>query len=360
MYKINFQEPIHIHFIGIGGISMSGLAEILFEEHFTISGSDSKESELTRHLEHMGMQIFYGQKASNIIEGIDLIVYTAAIREDNPEFAAAKEKGIPMLSRAELLGQIMDNYQNSIAVSGTHGKTTTTSMISQILLAAKKDPTITVGGILKAIDGNLRVGKSDVFISEACEYTNSFLNFRPKYSIILNIEAEHLDFFKDIHDIRNSFHLFAKNTKENGAIIINGEIENYQEIVEGLAPQVITYGMSDACDFYPADITFNEKACANFTAMYHGEKVMDVALNCPLPICGYPTVSSVSREKCMMFMKSRKSRNGGSIEEQRNGRAAKKKRHKGFASFPAKKNPWLFYTNLPLRGYQAPRFQEPK
>ena len=114
MYKINFQEPIHIHFIGIGGISMSGLAEILFEEHFTISGSDSKESELTRHLEHMGMQIFYGQKASNIIEGIDLIVYTAAIREDNPEFAAAKEKGIPMLSRAELLGQIMDNYQNSI------------------------------------------------------------------------------------------------------------------------------------------------------------------------------------------------------------------------------------------------------
>ena len=198
-----------------------------------ISGSDSKESELTRHLEHMGMQIFYGQKASNIIEGIDLVVYTAAIREDNPEFAAAKEKGIPMLSRAELLGQIMDNYQNSIAVSGTHGKTTTTSMISQILLAAKKDPTITVGGILKAIDGNLRVGKSDVFISEACEYTNSFLNFRPKYSIILNIEAEHLDFFKDIHDIRNSFHLFAKNTKENGAIIINGEIENYQEIVEG-------------------------------------------------------------------------------------------------------------------------------
>lgn len=281
MYKINFQEPIHIHFIGIGGISMSGLAEILFEEHFTISGSDSKDSELTRHLEHMGMQIFYGQKASNIIEGIDLIVYTAAIREDNPEFAAAKEKGIPMLSRAELLGQIMDNYQNSIAVSGTHGKTTTTSMISQILLAAKKDPTITVGGILKAIDGNLRVGKSDVFISEACEYTNSFLNFRPKYSIILNIEAEHLDFFKDIHDIRNSFHLFAKNTKENGAIIINGEIENYQEIVEGLAPQVITYGMSDACDFYPADITFNEKACANFSAMYHGEKVMDVALNVP-------------------------------------------------------------------------------
>ena len=281
MYKIDFSKPIHIHFIGIGGISMSGLAEILHEEGFTISGSDSKESDLTKTLAAKGIKVIYGQSADNITSGIDLVVYTAAIHESNPEFAAAKAAGIPMLTRAELLGQIMDNYDYSIAVAGTHGKTTTTSMISEILLAAQTDPTISVGGILSSIHGNLRVGDSEYFISEACEYTNSFLNFRPKYSIILNIEAEHLDFFKDIHDIRNSFHLFAKNTKENGAIIINGEIENYQEIVEGLAPQVITYGMSDACDFYPADITFNEKACANFTAMYHGEKVMDVALNVP-------------------------------------------------------------------------------
>ena len=281
MYKLKFNDPIHIHFIGIGGISMSGLAEILLEKGFTISGSDAKESDLTRMLASKGAQIFYGQSAENIIPGIDLVVYTAAIHPDNPEFAEARSQGLPMLSRAELLGQIMDNYNNSVAVAGTHGKTTTTSMISEILLAAKSDPTITVGGILPSIGGNLRVGHSGIFVSEACEYTNSFLNFRPKYSIILNIEAEHLDFFKDIHDIRNSFHLFAKNTKENGAIIINGEIEDYQEIVEGLAPQVITYGMSDACDFYPADITFNEKACAGFTAMYHGEKVMDVALNVP-------------------------------------------------------------------------------
>ena len=281
MYKINFNDPIHVHFIGIGGISMSGLAEILFEEHFTISGSDAKESELTRHLEHMGIQIFYGQKASNIIDGIDLVVYTAAIHENNPEFACAREKGIPMLSRAELLGQIMDNYRNSIAVSGTHGKTTTTSMISQILLQAKSDPTITVGGILKAIDGNLRVGKSDIFISEACEYTNSFLNFRPKYSIILNVEAEHLDFFKDIQDIRHSFHLFAENTKKDGAIIINGEIENYKELVEDLPQKIITYGLTDTCDYYPADITYDEKACASFTVMHLGEKIMDVTLSVP-------------------------------------------------------------------------------
>lgn len=281
MYKIDFNQPIHIHFIGIGGISMSGLAEILLAEHFTVSGSDAKESELTRHLEQMGVTVFYGQKASNIIEGIDLVVYTAAIREDNPEFACAREKHLPMLSRAELLGQIMDNYQNSIAVAGTHGKTTTTSMISQILLAAKTDPTITVGGILQAIDGNLRVGKSNVFISEACEYTNSFLHFYPKYSIILNVEAEHLDFFKDIQDIRNSFRQFAGNTRKDGAIIINGEIENYRELTENLGTKVITFGLTTDCDFYPENISFDKKACASFTAMYHGNKVMDVSLNVP-------------------------------------------------------------------------------
>ena len=279
MYKINFQEPIHIHFIGIGGISMSGLAEILFEEHFTISGSDSKESELTRHLEHMGMQIFYGQKASNIIEGIDIIVYTAAIREDNPEFAAAKEKGIPMLSRAELLGQIMDNYQNSIAVSGTHGKTTTTSMISQILLAAKKDPTITVGGILKAIDGNLRVGKSDVFISEACEYTNSFLHFFPKISIILNIEADHLDFFKDLEDIRHSFHQFAALLPSDGTLIINGEIDQYQEICEGLDCSVVTYGMSPEFDYSAQNITYDEKGRVAFDFFRNGKLDTHIVLS---------------------------------------------------------------------------------
>lgn len=281
MYKIDFNQPIHVHFMGIGGISMSGLAEILHEEHFTISGSDDRESELTRHLEHLGMQIFYGLKAENIISGIDLVVYTAAIREDNPEFAQAKAMGLPMLSRAELLGQIMDNYKNSIAVSGTHGKTTTTSMISQILLAAKTDPTITVGGILKAIDGNLRVGNSEVFISEACEYTNSFFNFRPKYSIILNVEAEHLDFFKDLADVRNSFHQFALNTKDDGTLFINGDIESYDELVADIPAKVVTYGLSDSCDFYPADITFDEKACATYTVMHKDKALMTVSMNVP-------------------------------------------------------------------------------
>lgn len=282
MYQINFLHPIHIHFIGIGGISMSGLAEILMEEGFTISGSDKQESKLTESLSARGARIFYGQTKENIIPSIDLVVYTAAIREDNPEFMAAKEAGLPMLTRAQLLGQIMDNYQESIAIAGTHGKTTTTSMMSQILLEAKADPTISVGGILPAIGSNIRVGSSEVFISEACEYTNSFLSFRPKYSVILNVEAEHLDFFKDLDDIRRSFCLFASNTKPEGALILNGEIENYRELTEGLSQQqIITYGFSPECDYYAQDITYNEKACAAFTVMYRGTERMRVSLSVP-------------------------------------------------------------------------------
>ncbi len=281
MYKINFQQPIHVHFIGIGGISMSGLAEILFAEHFTVSGSDARETALTRQLSQKGIRVYYGQQASNLTDSIGLVVYTAAIGADNPEFCAAKSLGIPMISRAELLGQIMDNYKNAIAVAGTHGKTTTTSMISQILLAADTDPTITVGGILQAIDGNLKIGRSDVFISEACEYTNSFLHFYPKYSIILNVEAEHLDFFKDIHDIRRSFHQFAANTRADGAIIINGDIPDYTGLLEGLHQKVVSFGLSDHCDLYPANVTFDERACASFTAMHRGKALACVTLSVP-------------------------------------------------------------------------------
>lgn len=281
MYQLNFATPIHVHFIGIGGISMSGLAEILHKEGFPVSGSDARRSKLTQQLESEGIRIFYSQKSSNLSPDIDLIVYTAAIREDNPEFIAANELQIPMLSRAQLLGQIMDHYSRSIAVSGTHGKTSTTSMISQILLEADTDPTITVGGILPAIGSNLRVGSSDVFITEACEYTNSFLNFRPKYSLILNIEAEHLDFFKDIQDIRNSFHLFAQNTQPSGATIINGEIPHFQELTSGLPQQIITYGFDPAFDFYAKDITFNEKGCCSFYAMHHGQELFQITLNVP-------------------------------------------------------------------------------
>lgn len=269
MYQINFQKPIHIHFIGIGGISMSGLAEILLEENFTVSGSDAKRSGLTDQLEAGGAKIFYGQRASNIEPGTDLVVYTAAIHEDNPELAATRAAGIPTLTRAELLGQIMDNYSRSIAIAGTHGKTTTTSIVSQILLAADMDPTISVGGMLDAIGGNIRVGKSDLFVTEACEYTNSFLNFRPKYNLILNIEEDHLDFFKDIDDIRHSFREFAKNTAPDGVIILHGSIERHEEITEGLPVKVRTYGFDSSNDFHATELTYDEQGCASFEA-YEG------------------------------------------------------------------------------------------
>lgn len=193
MYQIHFNQPIHVHFIGIGGISMSGLAEILLSEGFHVSGSDNQRSPLTEMLAEKGALIQYGQRRENITDNIDLVVYTSAIHPDNPEFLAVQEKGIASLTRAQLLGQMMRQYKTSIAVSGTHGKTTTTAMISDILLQANTDPTLSIGGILKSIGGNYRVGSSDYFVTEACEYTNSFLSFFPKVGIILNIQEDHLD-----------------------------------------------------------------------------------------------------------------------------------------------------------------------
>ena len=281
MYQIDFQKPQHIHFIGIGGISMSGLAEILLGEHFTVSGSDAKESPLTRALEEKGAKIFYGQRASNIEDGTELVVYTAAIHPDNPEFACAQSKGLPMLTRAELLGQIMRNYETSIAVSGTHGKTTTTSMISHILLAGEYDPTISVGGILPSIGGNIRVGQSETFITEACEYTNSFLSFFPTISIILNIDADHLDFFKDIDDIRHSFRKFAQLLPADGALIINADTPKYEDVIRDLPCRVITYGLEHDAEYQAADITFDAFGHASFTLLRNGEKGSRFSLKVP-------------------------------------------------------------------------------
>lgn len=279
MYQINFHEPVHVHFIGIGGISMSGLAEVLLKEGFTISGSDNKESALTDQLEKQGVKVFYGQKASNIIDGIDVVVYTAAIHEDNEEFRAAVEKKLPLLSRAQLLGQLMRNYEIPIAVSGTHGKTTTTSMLSHVLLKNEMDPTISVGGILKAIGGNIRVGESEVFLTEACEYTNSFLEFFPKIGIILNVDEDHLDFFKDLDDIRNSFHKFAKLLPADGTLVVNAEIENLEELTKDLHCNVVTYGVNQEANYQAANVTYNEKGAASFDFMKDGCFVHHVELS---------------------------------------------------------------------------------
>ena len=283
MYKIDFKTPVHVYFMGIGGISMSGLAKILIEEGFTISGSDSKESAMTKSLEAEDVRIFYGQKAENIANSdkIDVVVYTAAVHPDNPEFIAVKEAGIPMLTRAELLGQIMKEYEIPVAIAGTHGKTTTTSMLSKILLDADLDPTLSIGGIFSDIGGNIRVGKSEYFVTEACEYTNSFLSFFPKISIISNIDADHLDFFKDLDDIRHSFRKFAQLLPDDGTLIINGDIDNVEEITKDLPCSIVTYGSDDGCDYYPSDIYYNEQGNPSFIAHLPGGDTLDISLAVP-------------------------------------------------------------------------------
>ena len=281
MYQIDFHKPLHIHFIGIGGISMSGLAEILLEENFRISGSDAKASPLTRTLEERGAVIYYGQRAANIKDDVDVVVYTAAIHPDNPEFACAKEKGLPMLTRAELLGQIMRNYDTPIAISGTHGKTTTTSMVSHILLEGDCDPTISVGGILPAIHGNIRVGNSETFVTEACEYTNSFLSFFPKISVILNMDADHLDFFKDIDDIRHSFRKFAELLPSDGTLIINADTPEYETITRGLPCHVLTYGLEHEADYTAVDITWDKYGHPSFYVLFQGKKIGSYYLRVP-------------------------------------------------------------------------------
>ena len=279
MYQINFNSPIHIYFIGIGGISMSGLAEILLSEGFRISGSDRTPSSLTHTLEEQGAVVHYGQQAENITADIDLIVYTSAIRPDNPELNAAGRLNIPTLTRAQLLGQMMKNYQVPIAISGTHGKTTTTSMISGILLEHKADPTLSIGGIYKPIGGNIRVGSSEYFVTEACEYTNSFLNFFPKIGVILNIEEDHLDFFKDLEDIRHSFHQFAALLPPDGTLVINGEITEYPEIYQNLECHVATYGNSPDFDYSAANVRHDEKGRVSFDLIKYGEATARIQLS---------------------------------------------------------------------------------
>lgn len=282
MFHLDFNHPCHVHFIGIGGISMSGLAEILLGEGFRISGSDMKKTPLTEHLEEKGAVIVIGQKAENITPDIDCVVYTAAIHPDNPEFAAAKEAGIPMLTRAQLLGEIMRNYKTPIAVSGTHGKTTTTSMVSHILIEDDLDPTISVGGILPAIGGNIRVGSSDdLFVTEACEYTNSFLSFFPKIELILNVDADHLDFFKDLDDIASSFHRFAALLPDDGTLIINKDTARYDFVTDGIGCEIITYSMEGDADYTPADIVYDEHGCASFTCIERGEALGSFTLRVP-------------------------------------------------------------------------------
>ena len=279
MCILDFKKPINVHFIGIGGISMSGLAQILMSRNFNISGSDIKESTLTDLLKEKGARIYIGHKSENINKSLNLVVYTAAIGEENEELKEAKKLNIPIMTRAKLLGLIMGNYKNAIAVSGTHGKTTTTSMIASALLSdSSKDATITVGGMLNDIQGNLRIGHGQTFLTEACEYMNSFLEFKPSISLILNVEEDHLDFFKDIYDIRNSFNKFAKGARKDGVIIINNTIDDYKNLLQNIDNRIVTFG-DETADYNARNISFDDFARASFDLYIYGENKKRISLS---------------------------------------------------------------------------------
>lgn len=257
------EEYKYIHFIGIGGISMSSLAEILSNKGYKISGSDGKQSEQTNHLQSIGLKVYIGHNAENIPPETELVVYTAAIPKDNCELAEAEKRRIKAIERSVLLGLMMKGYNNPICISGTHGKTTTSSMASEVYIKADKNPTVTIGGILPSIGGNFRIGSDEYFIAESCEYCDSFLKFFPKSAVILNIDRDHTDYFKDMSQMYNSFRRFAELVPNDGVLIINNEIPAYKKLTDGLGCKVITFG-SGSADYYPINISYDENGFGAF------------------------------------------------------------------------------------------------
>ncbi|WP_406543289.1 UDP-N-acetylmuramate--L-alanine ligase [Clostridium ljungdahlii] len=278
--SFDFIKNKKVHFIGIGGVSMSALAEILLEKGSKVSGSDIKTSPATEKLKSKGATIYIGQISENIKPDIDLVIYTAAIQKNNEEFLKAKTLNIPLMSRAELLGHIMKGHKYNVAVAGTHGKTTTTSMLSCITLKADLDPTILVGGNLDNINGNVRIGNSPYFITEACEYKGSFLKFFPSIGVILNIDADHLDYYKDIDDIQNAFIKFANLIPEKGYLVGCVDDARMKNVISNVNCNVLTYGIN-AGDITAKNICFDEKSCASFDIYKNDVKISSLHLNVP-------------------------------------------------------------------------------
>lgn len=269
----------HIHFIGIGGISMSGLAQIMLKKGFSVSGSDRAKSPIIDKLEALGARIHYEHKKENIL-GANIVVYTAAVHSDNPEFAAAKENGATLLSRAEFLGAIMKLYKNALGVSGTHGKTTTTGMLAYALIAAHFDPTVSIGGELDIIGGNIKTGSSDYFITEACEYTNSFLEFFPTVAVITNIDKDHLDFFSGIEEIIESFRKFALLTKDKGFVVACGSDNNIKTALSGTGLDIKFYGIGEGFEYSARNIEY-ENGYPTFEVWHDSEFLFKLHLRVP-------------------------------------------------------------------------------
>lgn len=268
-FMIDLSDFKHIHCIGIGGVGLSAIAEILLERGYEVSGSDIRESAITKKLQEMGAHFFIGHAPENIT-GADLIIYTAAVGNDNPEMAEALKRGVQTASRAQVLGMLMKEYEDSIAISGTHGKTTTTSMLSMILEEGGLDPTILVGGNVPAFHGNCKVGAGSFFVTEACEYMDSFLELHPKVELILNIDADHLDYFKNMENIRKSFHDFTRNLKEGGIIVACSDNDAVREMLEE-EPRTLFYGYREKDDFRIGDISFDGAGKPSFTITFPEE-----------------------------------------------------------------------------------------
>lgn len=268
-----------IHLVGIGGVSMSALAELLMHLGAHITGSDRSQSLVTDKLAALGANITYAHLPENV-EHADLVIRTAAVHDDNPEIIRARALDIPVIERAQAWGYIMASYKNAVCVSGTHGKTTTTSMLTLIGIQCGIDPTVMVGSHLPAIGGTLRIGAHDCFIAESCEYTNSFLSFHPTVAVVLNVDADHLDFFKDIDDIIHSFHKFCELVPETGALVVNKDSANAMKAIAGVDRTCITFGSANDADVYPENVV-KKHGYYSFDVMYRGSLFTHIDLSVP-------------------------------------------------------------------------------
>lgn len=270
----------NIHMIGIGGIGMSGIAELLLSMEKTISGSDIQSSEITRNLETKGVSVYIGHSAEYIRDK-DLVIYTSAVQADNPELFQAQQMDIPVMDRAEALGLIMKTYGERIAVSGAHGKTTATSMIALILEDAGVDPTILVGGVLEELSGNVKVGKADFMVTEACEYRENFLKFHPTLEIILNVDEDHLDYFRDLKHIMEAFGRFTECLPKKGVVVANYDDYNVRVICADLDKKIISYGINQDSNYQAVNIVYNENGYPSFDVLKNGSLYERFELSIP-------------------------------------------------------------------------------
>ena len=268
------------HLIGIGGVSMSSLAEVLWGMGIAISGSDMNRNKNVMGLTEKGIPVSIGHKAENITEEIEFVVRTAAVHDDNPEIIRAHALGIPVFERTQAWGAISKDYSNALCISGTHGKTTTTSMCTHIMMAADKDPTVMIGGTLPLLNAGHRVGHGNTIIMEACEYYNSFLSLHPTVAVILNVEADHLDFFKDLQDVQHSFREFALRTPEDGYVVANLDDASTMATIRDIPRKIMTFGLSREADVYAENIEFLG-ANSHFDIMFKGKLFTDVTLHVP-------------------------------------------------------------------------------